>query len=845
MLASAIAIRSLPSLLTAGVFGIVAIALLFRRRKSLPRLTVACLFVAIVLLVLAGGELLVPLPRTGEIVVMVDLSPSTRSAMFRDRASLDSRLRQLLGSRSFRLLAFAQRNEPMPAGDRLADLPAPQTVFDPPTDADAIVLLSDGRFEPPKNAPPIFPVIDPGLIDPPDAAVIDARVRGGSTASAAPNHDESRTESTSRPAFGDTAAGASRVADAGDATVAEITVRHHGEPRTLSLDSAAATTITVDGDVLTRRPLAVSQFATHRAELTPGDAWPENDALTFADTSHREWPRWWIGNAPAPPGWAAFAPAAIPSDPGEFLAPSVIALSNVAADDLSPAAIEHLQQYVRDLGGSLLILGGDHAFGLGAYSGSVLDDLSPLASDPPTPAMQWLLLTDASGSMAAANGDTPTGSSGGLIANPEHPGAALSRWSAATSTLAAVVRELPPADSVSVGSFAADVRWWINAVPVRDARSQTIPPANAVPSGPTNLQPVLEKLVEQAGGDQPKNLLVLTDGEATLDHADSIAAAMKSKQIRLHVLAIGSGAALPALRSIATTTGGSYALQLDAAKWLASIRTLVRGAMPDRAIAGPMRLKFWDYLIKQPTRTIERANRTWLKLPAATPLAFGDPLAPNGGISLDSAVVPLAGRQTIGNGQVLACAFTPTAPELSVLAALVAAPPRDPRYQVDWQSAGNGKVRIDAADRGRILNGLAFELRLSTLSVAAATLPFEQTAPGRYEATLPESAEPRLAKIFLAGHELDRQPIAGRYQHEFDAIGLDRAALTNLAHATGGRVIDPDVKLPIDLPRRWRDVSLTPLLAIAAAVLIAVSLVHWKRRGGAILNKPPRHQLSS
>ena len=71
---------------------------------------------------------------------------------------------------------------------------------------------------------------------------------------------------------------------------------------------------------------------------------------------------------------------------------------------------------------------------------------------------------------------------------------------------------------------------------------------------------------------------------------------------------------------------------------------------------------------------------------------------------------PAVARQHAGNGLVIACAFSPNEIELTAMAAVIAQPPRDPKYRVDWESAGRAKVRIDAVDHERLLNGLTFEL---------------------------------------------------------------------------------------------------------------------------------------
>ena len=57
--------------------------------------------------------------------------------------------------------------------------------------------------------------------------------------------------------------------------------------------------------------------------------------------------------------------------------------ADAARAKLLTAQQQRLHQYVHDLGGSLILLGGERAFAAGNYSGSILEALSPLSSSPP------------------------------------------------------------------------------------------------------------------------------------------------------------------------------------------------------------------------------------------------------------------------------------------------------------------------------------------------------------------------------------------------------------------------------------------------------------------------------
>src|SRR5690606_34669455 len=111
-------------------------------------------------------------------------------------------------------------------------------------------------------------------------------------------------------------------------------------------------------------------------------------------------------------------------------------------------------------------------------------------------------------------------------------------------------------------------------------------------------------------------------------------------RIRLHVLAIGNGPALPTLNAIADATGGSYTAEQNAGRWLAVARRMLQASRTD-LLRGPVTARF-DGTLKLPSRSIDQANRAFIR-PDASPLASDN----------------LAARWQVGNGQVIAAAFAP------------------------------------------------------------------------------------------------------------------------------------------------------------------------------------------
>jgi hypothetical protein len=734
------------------------------RRPELPRVTLAACGAGALLLALAAGAMQFNREVIESVAVMVDLSPSTRTAEFRDPAALDRRIHELLRDVPYRITYFAQQTTDIaPPGRPMGDLPADHTVLSPPA-APAILLFSDCQFAIPARAPPTYIVIDSGLEDVDDAAVSKLEIRG---------------------------------------TDAAVTVRNSGTARQLAVNGIterAPTTLPAGSVVLTRS--LASGVARVSAELAPGDAWPENDALSIDIAPPEKFERWWVSRSSVPDGYRGMSPSQLPTDPAEYLAPGIIVLENLPASDLSEIQQQRLRQYVRDIGGAVLILGGNRAFAAGGYEGSTLDTLSPMASDPPAPTTHWILLADASGSMSASQ-------------------AGSTRFPLATEAIARLLPHLPPHDLVSVGSFAQALDWWTQSAPVSETQSRALPPANVFPHGPTNLQQALEAIAGAGDGQLPSQLLVLSDFDAHFTNAAPLQSRLRAKHMRLHLLAIGKGSALPLLRRLSAATGGTSITQLDPGQWAQSVRELAQAASSDHLQHDPVEVNFRQDAAGAPRQTTPTWNRLWLKS-GATVLADA---------TLQTQTVPMAARWHDGEGQAAAAAFDPAPAQVAVLGKLIERAPRDPRFHVTCDAGERLVITVDAVDGDKPLNDepLSLELKdLSTPAAPAVSKAVPQTGPGLYEIYAPAPRSPALATLRDRGKIIAQSAIAGRYAAEFENLGNNHDLMARLARQSGGQVIAPDQTSPINVHWPLRPVPLTSPLAIAGAALIALGLA-WSR----------------
>jgi hypothetical protein len=748
-----------------------AIVIASIRRAALPRLARVLLIASLVCLCLAGGGMTWRYQRAERIAVVVDLSSSTRTAQYRAPSRLHARLRELLGGHAYTLYQMGEQTTPLGEDAPLHDISTAQTIYDPPP-ADAVVLLSDGQFSVPHAVPVTYPVIDPALDHPPDARVEKLEMRGG------------------------------RIVTTVDNTT--------GEPRRLTLSNATPSTQPIANGRFVISAEPSSSDGAVWAILHGRDPWPENNSLILRVPPRQQRQRWWVGGRDPGNGWHHLGPGDLPGELAAYLPVAVIVLDNVPVDQLNREQQDVLQRYVRDLGGGMLILGGDQAFAAGGYAGSAIERLSPLASTPPRPMMHWVLLADSSGSMASSIGDN-------------------SRWAFASNAVMRLIRVLPPDDILSAGNFARTIRWWRGGVPVRELQRGPLIPQDVRPTGPTNLGPALQIVADSVDPSLPTQLLIITDAEAKIEDPDALIARLKGAGVHVSVLATAEVSPNNPLRKIVAQTGGEMIAQMDPRRWAGDLRRLQRSAAPKLLQARPLAIEITRSGPQWPPFVVPLWNRTWLKSQAVL-LARGLPGDHASSTTQPAKAVPAIGAWNVGSGAAIAVAFSPSMELASALAEQVALPPRNPRFTVTWDAGADLVVTLDAYDPASgYINHLSPRLELSSDGRAdKSPLRLTQIGPGRYRASSPAPQQSTFASLYADGRPLDRIALPGRYPREFDSIGNNRANLEELAHRSGGEIIEPDRTTPIDF--RWPLASalLTPWLAIAGAALLAGGLIRWR-----------------
>jgi Ca-activated chloride channel family protein len=82
----------------------------------------------------------------------------------------------------------------------------------------------------------------------------------------------------------------------------------------------------------------------------------------------------------------------------------VLVLSDVPASAFQPGAMEAVKTYVREMGGGLVMIGGEQSFGLGGYYRTPIEDSlpvkMPIKKYVEKPNLALALVIDKSGSMS-------------------------------------------------------------------------------------------------------------------------------------------------------------------------------------------------------------------------------------------------------------------------------------------------------------------------------------------------------------------------------------------------------------------------------------------------------------
>lgn len=503
-----------------------------------------------------------------------------------------------------------------------------------------------------------------------------------------------------------------------------------------------------------------------------------------------------------------------------------IILADVPASRLT-GRMEDLQSFVRDLGGGLVVIGGENAYGPGGYFQSPLEETLPVnmqvRDQQRLPQLTIAYVIDRSGSMGVAG---PSG-----VENIELAKEAIIRS----------IDFLQPSDRAGVVSFDSQGYWIANIQDVRDKLSLQRLVASLRTGGGTDILAGMRLVANDIANDPSdrKHIILLTDGGANPEGLVELSQQLyEEADVTTSVIAIGEGAA-SFLEDMALAGGGNYHAvatvaqipAIFAQETVLATRSYIleESFVPALTSSSPIMdgitsaPPLLGYVATSPKQTAE--------IILSGPDPYRDPIlaAWQYGLGRSVAFTSDAAARWGANwvnwdGFVRfwdqAVRWTITEGTNSNVEAQVVMEGEQARLVVDARD-----------DSGAFLNGLDLQFSLVDPEGAPSLTALRQVAPGRYEATFKPDAEGAYI-LNISGGDVADTPITVdqttgwvmSYSAEYtiDASSDGAVLLRDVANLTGGRSLadEPGAVFAHNLAAQPIATPIWPWLLLLAMLLL-------------------------
>lgn len=510
-----------------------------------------------------------------------------------------------------------------------------------------------------------------------------------------------------------------------------------------------------------------------------------------------------------------------------------VILDNVSADALSFQTMEALETYVRDLGGGLIVVGGDRSFGAGHYQETPIEKALPVSMAPPTRAqfsrLCLIFVIDKSSSMSA----TYSGKS---------------KLEMAKIAAFSSVEMLNPTDQVGMLAFDSEFNWIVPITPANNRKEIADRLSRIKEGGGTILYPALSEafaMLKQVVALR-KHVIVLSDGETDAADFKSLVESMRRSNISVSTVCIGTHSDRALMQSIADWGNGRSYFTEDPER------------IP-RIFTGETKIVTRTAIVEKPLKPAIKIPDEMLQgIEADLPNLYGQVIVypkPGARTILETPEGPVMTVWRYGLGR--SVVFTSDLAgrwgkewakweHYGRFTAQMVKWAQRPEKQKDFEPSirregETATLTVDAVSpQHRFLNHLKLKANIKFPSEESRLLSLEQIAPGTYQGTFPAE---EIGTYYFSLFE-DEPEAGGRphvfgygipYTDEFDRTGVDDALLSRLASLTGGKVLDisqPPHDLFTARPRsRAAGLALWPYLTGAVLIMLLIDVAARKVLG--------------